>query len=409
MATGRPLDGVKVVELATFVAAPCATRFMADQGAEVIKIEALIGDGIRWAAEGEARKVFPDDPRHNLTFEIENGNKKSLCMDLKDPYCFGVLMELLEEADVFCTNWRPKALQKLGLDYETLKKRFPKLVYASATGYGDVGPDMDLPGYDFTAFWARSGILGSLYERGTEPMNLIPSMGDRAAGMALCAGILAALFNAQRTGKGEKVSCSLMGTAIFMQGTMVQTAQYGLIEYPITKAEAPNPLMCCYETKDGRWIQTCMPIYDMMLVPFAKAMGHPEWLEDVRFSTFEALKEGDNRALFFDEVKGAYKAMSADEVLDALTKADIAFAVAQSWKEILVDPQAWAANCFHTIKYDSGEVTAVRNPVQFAEAGLPEMRMAPLLGEDTVEILKAHGADEARIAALVENNKIRVG
>lgn len=407
MHENRPLSGIKVVELATFVAAPSATRFMADQGADVIKIEAPGGDGTRWAADGEARPVFPDDLRHNLTFELENGNKKSLCMDLKDPFCFGVLMDLLEDADVFCTNWRPKALQKMGLDYDSLKDRFPRLVYAIATGFGEEGPDSDLPGYDFTAFWTRSGILGSLYERGTEPMNLIPSMGDRAAGMALCAGIMTALFNAQRTGHGEKVSCSLMGTAIFLQGTMVQTAQYGLLDYPIKKPEAPNPLMCCYETKDGRWVQTCMPIYDMMLPPFAKAMGHPEWIEDERYKTFEALKVGNHRAQFSDEVKAAYGSMSTDEVVNALTEADVAFAVAQNWKEVLKDPQAWATGCFHTIEYDSGEVTAVRNPVQFAEAGEPELRKAPLLGEDTIEILKAHGADDAKIEELIEAGKIK--
>lgn len=408
MNENRPLSGVKVVELATFVAGPAATRFMADQGADVIKVEALAGDGTRWAAEGEARPVFPDDPQHNLTFEIENGNKKSVSLDLKDPECFQIFMDLLAEADVFVTNWRPKALKKLGLDYESLKEKFPKLVYGSATGFGEEGPDCDLPGYDFTAFWTRSGILGSLYERGTEPMNLIPSMGDRAAAMCLCSGILAALFNAQRTGRGEKVSVSLMGAAIYMQGTMMQTAQYGLVEYPITKAEAPNPLMCCYETKDGRWIQTCMPIYNMMLPAFAKAMGHPEWLEDPRFKDLESLNKDDNKATFSDEVKAAYKAYTTEEAVAALTEADIAFAVAQTWKEVLEDPQAWANDCFYKIKYDSGEVTAVRNPVQFAEAGLPEMKKAPLLGADTIEVLKECGVSDEKIEELIKNRKVRV-
>lgn len=409
MNDNRSLSGVKVVELATFVAGPAATRFMADQGAEVIKVEALAGDGTRWAAEGEARPVFPDDPQHNLTFELENGNKKSVSMDLKDPACFQALMELLSKADVFVTNWRPRALKKLGLDYESLREKFPKLVYGSATGYGDNGPDCGLPGYDFTAFWTRSGILGSLYERGTEPMNLIPSMGDRAAAMCLCSGILAALYNAQRTGKGEKVSVSLLGTAIFMQGTMMQTAQYGLVEYPIKKSEAPNPLSCCYETKDGRWIQTCMPIYDMMLPAFARAMGHPEWLEDPRFKDLESLNEGDNKALFSEEVKAAYKALTTDEAVAALTEADIAFAVAQTWEEVLRDPQAWANNCFYKIEYDSGEVTAVRNPVMFAEAGLPDMAKAPLLGADSVEVLRDAGLDDDEIQELVERGKVRVG
>ena len=161
MNENRSLSGVRVVELATFVAGPAATRFMADQGADVIKVEALAGDGTRWAAEGEARPVFSDDPQHNLTFEIENGNKKSVSMDLKDPECFDALMTLLSKADVFVTNWRPKALKKLGLDYESLKERFPKLVYASATGFGEGrtatcrAMTSRRSGHD-QAFWARS-------------------------------------------------------------------------------------------------------------------------------------------------------------------------------------------------------------------------------------------------------------
>lgn len=408
MNENRPLSGVRVLELATFVAAPAATRYMADQGAIVVKVENLAGDGTRWAAEGEARPVFPDDPQHNLTFEIENGNKRDISLDLKDPECFEVFMKLLARAEVFVTNWRPKALKKLGLDYETLKEKFPSLVYASVTGFGEEGPDSDLPGYDFTAFWTRSGILGSLYSRETEPMNLIPSMGDRAAAMCLCTGILTALLNAYRTGRGDKVSVSLLGTAIYMQGTMMQTAQYGLLEYPIKKSEAPNPLICCYETKDGRWIQTCMPIYNMMLPSFAKAMGHPEWLEDARYNDFAALGEGDNRARFSEEVKAAYKSMTTEEAVAALTEADIAFAVAQTWKEVLEDPQAWANDCFYKVNYDSGEVTAVRNPIQFAEEGLPEMRKAPLLGEDTERILLKNGVSESKLHELINNGKVRI-
>lgn len=157
-----------------------------------------------------------------------------------------------------------------------------------------------------------------------------------------------------------------------MQGTMMLTTQYGLLEYPITKEEAPNPLMCCYETKDGRWIQTCMPIYDLMMPEFAKAMGHEEWIEDPRFKSFAALKEENNCAALSREIKAAYKGKTTEEAVAVLKEADIAFAVAQVWKEVLEDPQAWATNCFYKVEYKSGTVTAVRNLVQFAEAGLPE-------------------------------------
>ena len=173
MNKGRALDGVKVVELATFIAAPACARFLADQGADVIKVESLSGDGTRHAPMAEGRPEL--GMAENVTFELENGNKRAIAMNLKDPKCFEAFMKLVSEADVFITNWRPKALERMGLDYETLKKKFPKLIYGSITGYGEKGPDKDLPGYDYTAFWARSGMLGSLYEKGTEPMNLVPA------------------------------------------------------------------------------------------------------------------------------------------------------------------------------------------------------------------------------------------
>ncbi|MBR2666678.1 MAG: CoA transferase [Oscillospiraceae bacterium] len=410
MFENRPLSGVKVVELATFVAAPCATRFFADQGADVIKVEALTGDGIRWAAEGEARPVFKDEMQHNLVFELENGNKRSISMNLKNPECYDILMKLIADADIFVTNWRPQALARMKLSYEDLKAQFPKLVYATVTGFGEKGPDKDLPGYDFTAFWTRSGILGSLYEAGQTPMNLIPSMGDRATGMSLAAGVLAALYRASKTGKGEKVSCSLLGTAIFMQGTMIQTCQYGLIEYPITKHQAPNPLMTCYKTKDERWIQTCMPIYNLMFPNFAKAFGHPEWIEDERFCNFAALQKDGNSGKLYDEIAAVYASMTAEEASKVLTEADIAFAVALVWKEVLKDPQAWANDYFYEVEYKAGKFTAVRNPVQFEEAGLPpEMRKFPALGGDTAEIMKGLGYTDERIAEMEANKDIRCG
>ena len=407
MIENRPLSGVKVVELATFVAAPSAARFFADQGADVIKVEPLSGDGTRWAADGEGRRVFREDMEHNLTFEIENGNKRGLCMNLKNPECFDILMKLLADADIFITNWRPQALARMKLDYESMKEKFPRIIYATATGFGEKGPDCDLPGYDFTAFWARSGLLGSLYEKGGKPMNVIPSMGDRTTGMCLAAGVLAALYRAAKTGKGEKVSVSLMGAAIFVQGTMMQSSQYGLIEYPIIKQQAPSPLMTCYETKDNRWVQICLPIYQLMFPDFAKAMGHEEWLTDPRFAKFDSLKEGNNRADLYNTIAARFAELTSEEVTDILTKADIAFAVAKVWKEVLKDPQAWANDCFFEIEYNSGKVTAVRNPIQFEEAGPPTLNKAPKLGQHSAEILKDLGYNDEKIAEMIANKDLK--
>jgi len=408
MNNDRPLAGVKVVELSIFITAASCGRFFADQGADVVRIEDLKGDGTRHPGAGLTEGRPTDLPGENLTWEIENGNKRAISMNLKNPVCYEALMKLLSQADIFITNWRPAALQRLGLDYETLKEKFPKLVYGAATGYGEKGPDKDLPGYDFTAFWTRSGLLGSLYDKEGAPMNLIPSMGDRCVGMSLAAGVLAALHRAQKTGKGEKVSVSLLNTAIFLQGTMMQTAQYGLIKYPISRRESLNPLINAYKTKDGRWIEISMPNYNSQWPLFAKAMNE-EWLKDERFATVENLKKGPYMMDLYDAIQARFSELTVAEVTEILTKADQPFALAQVWSEVLEDPQAWANDCFFKMEFESGTRTLVRNPVQFQEAGLPPVKKAPRLGEHTAEVLQELGYSDDVIKELQEAKAIVVG
>lgn len=404
MSESRALSGVKVVELSTFVAASAATRFFADQGADVIKVEPLGGDPLRWVGCSDG---IPDDLYENVTYEVENGNKRSLSLNLNDPTCYEALMKLIENSDIFVTNWRPQALFKMKLDYESLKIKFPKLVYGSVTGYGEVGPDKDLPGYDATAFFTRSGILGSTYEKGTVPMNLIPSMGDRQTGMALAAGILAALFNAQRTGKGEKVMISLLNMAIFTQATFIQASQYGKINYPITKDEILNPLTSCYKTKDGRFIQLSLPVYNMLMPRFAKEFGHEEWIGDPDFGTLQDLQKGHTKELY-DAVSDIFAQLTTDEAIAKLKNADLPHSLAKVWSEVLEDEQAWACGCFTKMQYESGERIVVNNPVQFSDAGPAPCRHFPQLGENTVEILKELGYEDEVINQLLQNKNIRI-
>ena len=238
----RPLEGVKVVEMATFIAVPAVGRILADMGAEVIKIESAKGDNLRFTAPNEGR---PSDPHEDTNFDLENANKKGIVLDLRQPKGKEVLFKLLDDADVFLTNWRPGALARQNLTYDELKVKFPKLIYASLTGYGDKGPDKDLPGFDYTAFFARSGWSGSLYQKGTVPSNLIPALGDHQAALALTAGVLGALYRAAKTGKGENVSTNLLHTAIWVQSFQIQGAQYGTefhgVSYPFDRRENPLP------------------------------------------------------------------------------------------------------------------------------------------------------------------------
>ena len=409
----KPLHGVKVVELATFIAAATTGRFLADLGADVIKIESPKGDPLRYTAPTEGR---PSDKwslfHENTTWELENANKRCLSLNMKDPEGKEAFLKLLEEADILITNWRVQALERAGLDYETLKAKFPKLVYGMITGYGEFGPDKDLPGFDFTAFFARGGYLETLRQKGTVPMNVCPGLGDHNVGMNLAAGVLAALYHAEKTGEGEKVATSLFETAVHNMGMMVQAAQYPEIgvHYPMNIRAATDPLNAAWETSDGRYLQTCMPDYNVAFKKFITAVGHPELAEDERYYPVSNLHANNLGTQLYDLLMASFRTKTAKEWNKIITEADIAFSIAQSWEEMLEDPQAWDNDCFYKMTYDNGaERTLVRLPVKFAEMGTPEYKKGPLIGEQSEDVLKELGYSEEKIAEFKEKGIIYIG
>lgn len=406
--SNKPLEGVTVVELATFIAVPAAGRILADLGAKVIKIESPIGDNLRFTAPTEGR---PLDQHENTTFDLENANKLGVGLNTKTETGKKILFELLDKADIFLTNWRPQALERAGLDYNQLKGRFPKLVYGNITGYGEKGPDKDLPGFDYTAFFARGGMLGTLYQKGTVPMNVIPGLGDHQCAMMLAAGVLASYIRAQKTGKGEKVSTNLLHTAIYVQGIMVQAAQYpdyGQV-YPIDRRTTTSPFIIAYKTKDDRFVQICMPVYDAYYPKFMTSIGRADLAEDERYTKLENVAKNKLSPELYDIVWAQFLTKTAAEWAEIFTRDDIPFSVAQTWEEILEDKQAWAIDTFYTMKYANGnERTLVRMPLDLEEMGLPEYKRGPLLGEDSPAVLKELGYNDAEIKEMIEKKDVIV-
>lgn len=402
------LEGIKVVELATFIAAAGAGRFLADCGADVVKIESAKGDPLRHTAPSEGR---PLDMYENTTWDLENGNKRCISLNMKAPEGKEAFFKLLNDADVLITNWRVQALERAGLDYETLKVKYPKLVYAIVTGYGEFGPDKDLPGFDFTAFFARGGYLHSLRQRGTVPMNVVPGVGDHNVAMNLAAGILAALYHAKETGHGEKVETSLFETAIYNMGMMIQAANYDgpAREYPINIRESANPFNAAWRTKDDRFIQTCMPDYNTYYKQFMKALGREDLIENDTYFPIQNLQTKDLGTEVYDICMEAMEKKTAKEWIPILKEHDIAFSVAQSWEEILLDEQAWENDCFYKMQYDNGNVrTLVRPPVKFQEMGVPEYKGGPLIGEQGPEILENLGYTKEEIKEFEEKGILYV-
>lgn len=395
----RPLQGVKVLELATFVAAPCCCRYLADLGAEVTKIESFQGDPLRYTAVNEGR---PAGELENTSYDLENAGKKCIALNTKTEKGRAILEQLLSQSDVFVTNWRQPALERAGLDYESLKARYPKLVYGLVSGYGEKGPDKDLPGFDFTSYFARGGILGTMFDKDNLPMSLIAGFGDHQVGMNLASGLIAALYRAQNTGHGDKVVVSLLHTAIWDIAIMLQSAQYGhpSTQFPISRKHIANPLQVAHKTSDGRWIQIAMPRYDFFYPKFVTLLGRPELVGDERFFPQSNLQS--HLEEFYEVIQTGIGSKTLAEWVQLLTEADIPFAVAQTWNELLEDPQAWASDCFYAMDYPTGATrTLVRTPVMFEEGGLPPYERAPYLGEQTAEVLSSLGYSENEVSELI--------
>lgn len=405
----RPLEGIKVVEMATFIAVPAVGRILADLGAEVIKIESAKGDNLRYTAPNEGR---PSDPHEDINFDLENGGKKGIVVDLRTDKGHEILFKLLDDADVFLTNWRPQALARKNLTYDDLKGRYPSLVYASLTGYGEKGPDKDLPGFDYTAFFARSGWSGSLYQKGTVPSNLIPALGDHQGALALTVGVLAALFRAKTTGKGEKVTTNLLHTAVWVQSFQIQGAQYGNefggVSYPFDRRDNQLPYQPAVQTKDGRFLQVMGPNFGIYYSLIMKAIGREDVLDDPVLSDQKEMIRIGRVGEAYDIIQEGFKQKTAAEWAPILTELDIPFALCKTYDEVVSDEQAWANDVFCKADYPRGPKAMVRTPIDLEETPLPEYEKAPLLGADTVSVLEGLGYDQSEIQAMIDDKTVGI-
>lgn len=245
-----PLSGVKVVELGVWVAGPAAGGILADWGAEVVKIEPPgVGDPARTFA-----RMLGGDLPFNPPFEMDNRGKRSIVIDLRQGEGQELARELLDGADVFLTNVRRGGLVRAGLDPASLLARQPRLVYGAISGYGFAGADADRPAYDIAAYWSRSGVASMLTRPGEAPPFQRGGMGDHSAGLSLAAGISAALFARERTGKGQLVSTSLLRQGVYtLSFDMSIAMRFGVSVGVADRATMGNPCINCYRAAAGQW------------------------------------------------------------------------------------------------------------------------------------------------------------
>ena len=400
MSQPLPLKGVKVVELATFIAAPCCTRFLADLGADVIKVEAPFGDPLRFTAVNEGR---PYGDQEDTSYTLENTGKKLITLNIKSEKGRQIMEELIAGADIFVTNNRPNALKKNALDYETLHAKYPKLVFGMVSGYGEKGPDKDLPGFDFTAYFARSGISGTMFDIDYKPMIPIAGFGDHQVGMNLAAGVLAALYRARETGVGDQVVVSLFHSGVWDVSLYLQSSQYGVptAQYPIKYSQIANQLNLTHKTKDGRWVQLAMPSYDKLYPKFVtEVLKREDLAANDKFYPQTNLQ--DNVEEFYAIMVEEIGKLTFAELKERMEAADLPYALCQDWSEILVDEQAWASDILAKVTFPNGaERTMVRTPVIFHDTDLPPYERASFMGEQTREVLQMLGYSEEQIDAMI--------
>ena len=404
----KALEGIKVIQLANFIAAAATGRYLADHGADVIIVEAAKGDPIRFTQEQEGR---PQNIKENVAWEYLNGNKRCISINTKTEEGKEALFALLEDADVLLTNWRLGALERAGLDYETLKGRFPKLIYAMILGYGKTGPDKDLPGFDFTAFFGRGGYTQNLRRRGNDPITMIPGLGDNNVGLMLAMGIVTALFNREKTGQGDFVTTSLYETAIFNMSMMLLGVQYDgqAHDYPISIYDNRNPLNGAYRTSDDRIIQCACPNYNDRFEPFMKSIGREDLIAAGKyFPQADMIAAGLVKELI-DEIQKTFLEGDMKTMDDKLRAGDIPHSIAYSWEDIMNDPQAHAVGAFYDVTCPNGVVRkATHTPVRLESEGDLDGRTAPMIGEQGREVLKEVGYDDAKIDAMLESASLYI-
>lgn len=401
----KPLEGITVIELAQFVAGPSASRILADWGAEVIKLEGFRGDHNRTMG---LLNGMPIDDEENPSFDTTSFNKKFVGLNPRTESGMKILHKMLKTANVFVTNYRTPVLEKMGLTYEILHEQYPHLIFAQMTGYGNEGPDKDVPGYDTISYGARGGIIGTMYQKGQEPINLIPAHGDFQTGAIFAGGIAGALVGQALHGTGDKITVSLYHVGMWGNIWPIMATEYhDEPQYPKSRLEVNTPGINIYPTAD-RWIQLSCPNYNDYYDRLMKCIGREDLVGDARYNDLATIqKEGRVREIIdlLDSTLVKKPVSYWKPIFDA---EEVPIEPCCTFEDIAQDEQAWAAKFLVKAKSANGkEHIYVTNPVQFASVGEPSVEPSRRVGYHTREILAKYGYSENDIDRMVAEGAVK--
>ena len=387
-----PFKGLRVLDCASFIAAPVAGTVMGDYGADVIKIEPTTGDSFR---ELYRSPGMPDSDR-NYPWELLSRNKRSLALDLKQPQALAALHRLVAQADVFITNQPLPVRRKLGITYDALKHINPRLIYASFTAYGETGPEADKTGFDSTVYWARTGLMDLMRASGdAQPIRSLPGMGDMPSGMTLYAAIVTALYQRTRTGQGGQVSASLLGCGVWANAWMAQAQLFGTdIQYRPPRTHAANAIGNSYMTRDGRWLNLAVLNEERQIGALLQALDLPELEQDPRFATSD-LRRTNHMALI-PLLDAVFAKRDLGDWLRRLDAAGITYGVVGTMQDMVSDAQMRFAGALVPL----GDEETVGSPMHMQGITQVPAGPAPTLGEHSAQVLHENGFSEQEIEQL---------
>ena len=399
----KPLEGIKVVDLTTYMATPATGRVLGEWGADVIKVEASKGDPCRVTQAAVFNMPMSDE--ENLAFDMVNLNKRFIALNLKSEIGKEIMYKLLEQADIFITNTRNKSLQKLGLDWETLHEKFPRLIMGHGLGYGKYGAEKDDPGFDVTCYMARGGVFGTTVNRGDSPMIPTNGYGDMQASMFLAAGLCAAVIGREKTGVGEYVTCALQHAAVYTLIVGMISAQYGN-PYPKSRLEVICPFNNVYMTGDGKYIAMCDPEYDRDYNKIMGLIGRDDLIDDPKYVNCVKMNEANLNAEVVGIMDEALAKMTSEEDLKLFKDAGIPIEPCQTPLDVYEDQNVWDNDYLVKIKYPEAERNIPTAPIQFDSVPAPEFIPTGKLGSSTVEVMRELGYSDDQIQAALADGSV---
>jgi len=395
MSEPLPLAGIRVLDISTYIAGPAAAVVLGDYGADVVKVEQ--------PGEGDPNRAMVSVASYpkskvNYPWLMDARNKRSIALDLKHPDGRGALDRLIRQADVLITNFPPPVRERLKLRREDVEALNPRLIYASLTGYGESGPDFDQPGFDSTAYFARSGLVDQLRYDGQPPHFSLPAQGDRATAMALVAGIMTALYQRERTGKVTSVSTSLLANGLWSNGVYVQAALLGAFLPLRPPRDRPRSALAnLYRTRDERWLLLSFPMEEAMWPRLCRVIERPELEQDVRFSSTPSRRA--NAAALTAILDAAFAGDEASRWARRLKENNLTFSLINRIEDIPGDEQAVAAGAV-VESADPEMPRTLAAPFRLGGVAPQPAGKAPALGQHTDEILGEAGFEAEEIARL---------